>query len=147
MLARRLTARAPQQSTSLSGRETSLTSFLVRADRFTRLFRLLCFGVGRLFYLRTHTYFSCIRSNLNNSLAQVSLPWVFWIFFIFGELVLADRKIPLMNSKPSYTGPTDPPSPNLPHSLTRAFHRYDLCSWSCHTQLEQTAILLGFTPP
>jgi len=29
------------------------------------------------------------------------------------------------------------------HSLARAFRRHDLCSWSFHTQLQQTAILLG----
>jgi len=32
-------------------------------------------------------------------------------------------------------------------SLTRALHRYDLCSWSSHTPLQQTAILLGSRPP
>jgi len=32
-------------------------------------------------------------------------------------------------------------------SLTRALCRYDLCSWSSHTPLQQTAILLGSSPP
>jgi len=32
-------------------------------------------------------------------------------------------------------------------SLTRAVHRSDLCSWSLHTPLQQTAILLGSSPP
>jgi len=32
-------------------------------------------------------------------------------------------------------------------SLTRALRRYDLCSWSSRTPLQQTAILLGFRPP
>ena len=32
-------------------------------------------------------------------------------------------------------------------SLTRALRRYDLCSWSEHTLLQQTAILLGSGPP
>jgi len=32
-------------------------------------------------------------------------------------------------------------------SLTRALRRYDLCSWSSHTPLQQTAILLGSIPP
>jgi hypothetical protein len=32
-------------------------------------------------------------------------------------------------------------------TLTRALRRYDLCSWSSHTPLQQTAILLGSSPP
>jgi len=32
-------------------------------------------------------------------------------------------------------------------SLTRALRRHDLCSWSSHTPLHQTAILLGSSPP
>jgi len=32
-------------------------------------------------------------------------------------------------------------------SLTRALRRYDLCSWSSHTPLQQTAILLGSRAP
>jgi len=32
-------------------------------------------------------------------------------------------------------------------SLTRALRRYDLYSWSSHTLLQQTAILLGSSPP
>jgi len=32
-------------------------------------------------------------------------------------------------------------------SLTRAVRRSDLCSWSLHTPLQQTAILLGSSPP
>jgi len=32
-------------------------------------------------------------------------------------------------------------------SLTRALRRYDLCSWSSHTPLQQTAILLGSNAP
>ena len=32
-------------------------------------------------------------------------------------------------------------------SLTRALRRYDLCSWPSHTPLQQTAILLGSSPP
>jgi len=32
-------------------------------------------------------------------------------------------------------------------SLTRALRRYDLCSWSSHTPLHQTTILLGSSPP
>jgi len=54
------------------------------------------------------------------------------------------------NSTPSYTVPTLPPSP-FSHPailiLTSAFRRYDLCSWSSHTPLHQTAILLGSSPP
>ena len=33
------------------------------------------------------------------------------------------------------------------HGITRALRRYDLCSWSSHTPLQQTAILLGSSPP
>jgi len=44
-----------------------------------------------------------------------------------------------------------PHSPPLSHpaipSLTRALCRYDLCSWSSHTPLQQTAILVGSSPP
>jgi len=36
--------------------------------------------------------------------------------------------------------------PAIP-SLTRALRGYDLCSWSSHTPLQQTAILLGSRPP
>ena len=32
------------------------------------------------------------------------------------------------------------------NSIPRALRRYDLCSWSSHTQLQETAILLGCTP-
>ena len=32
-------------------------------------------------------------------------------------------------------------------SFTRALRRFDLCSWSSHTPLQQTAILLGSRPP
>jgi len=32
-------------------------------------------------------------------------------------------------------------------SLTRTLRRYDLCSWSSHTLLHQSAILLGPSPP
>ena len=32
-------------------------------------------------------------------------------------------------------------------SLTRALRKYDLCSWSSHTPLQQTVILLGSRPP
>jgi len=32
-------------------------------------------------------------------------------------------------------------------NFTRALHRFDLCSWSSHTPLQQTAILLGSRPP
>jgi len=33
------------------------------------------------------------------------------------------------------------------HSIPLALRRYDLYSWSSHTQLQQTAILLGCTSP
>jgi len=32
-------------------------------------------------------------------------------------------------------------------SLTRALRRYDLCTWSSHTPLQQTSFLLGSRPP
>jgi len=32
-------------------------------------------------------------------------------------------------------------------SLTRALRRYDLCSWSLYTPLQQTVIFLGSSPP
>ena len=44
-----------------------------------------------------------------------------------------------------------PHSSHLSHpailSLTRALRRFDLCSWSSHTPLQQTGILLGFRSP
>ena len=44
-----------------------------------------------------------------------------------------------------------PYSPPLPQpaiqSLTRAPRRVDICSWSSHPELQQTAFLLGSTPP
>ena len=44
-----------------------------------------------------------------------------------------------------------PHSSHLSHpailSLTRALRRFDLCSWSSHTPLQQTAVLLGSRPP
>jgi len=45
----------------------------------------------------------------------------------------------------------DPHSSALSHPATlgrtRALRRYDLCSWSSHTPLQQNALLLGSTPP
>jgi len=58
MLARRLTARVPQKSTSLSGPETSSIPLLERGDCFMRLSRLPCFGAGTLFHAWVTTLFT-----------------------------------------------------------------------------------------